>query len=83
MTDPTFAYDSDVKAIQELALELGVGLFSVGYESPEHGILLVDKNGRFFHFHDTGGHHLGENNFDTFSRFLRGVAAPDADDFFV
>jgi len=81
--DPTFGYDGDVKAIQELSVGLGVGLFPVGYESSECGIILVDENSRFFHLHHTGGYYLGENDFDAFSRFLSGVVDPDAEDFFV
>ncbi|WP_431771881.1 SUKH-3 domain-containing protein [Streptomyces cucumeris] len=81
--DGTFAYDGIVSDIRELAFGLGVELFPVGIESTEHSSILVDEKGRFFYLHHTGGYYAGENDDDAFSRFLRGVNDPDAEDFFV
>ncbi|GAA1013751.1 MULTISPECIES: SUKH-3 domain-containing protein [Streptomyces] len=81
--EPTVGYDGDAAAIAELATGLGVGLFPVGYEASEHGILLVDEKGRFFHLHHTGGYYLGNDEFDAFSRFLTLSSDPDAEDYFV
>ena len=80
---PTIGYKGDAANIRELAFGLGVELFPIGYEASEYGIILADEKGRFFHLHDTGGYYLGESDFDAFSRFLSGVVAPDAEDFFV
>ncbi|MYR89144.1 hypothetical protein GTY41_30595 [Streptomyces sp. SID685] len=81
--DPTVGYDGDAAAIMEVAGRLGTALFPVGYEASESGILLVDEKGRFFHLHHTGGYYLGENEFDAFSRFLKGLPDPDVEDYFV
>ena len=81
--EPTIGYDGDAAAIKELGVGLGVELFPVGYEASEYGILLVDEKGRFFHLHHTGGYYLGADEFDAFSRFMRGAPDPDAEDFFV
>ncbi|KDN74014.1 hypothetical protein DF19_42265 [Streptomyces olindensis] len=80
---PTLGHEGDAALIEELATGLGVGLFPVGYEESERGILLVDETGRWFHLHHTGGYFLGVDAYDAFSRFLRGVDAPDAEDWFV
>ncbi|WP_432159192.1 MULTISPECIES: SUKH-3 domain-containing protein [unclassified Streptomyces] len=80
---PTPGYEGDAALIAELAAGLGTGLFPVGYEESERGLLLVDEKGRWFHLHHTGGYLLGADEFDAFSRFLRGVEAPDAEDYFV
>lgn len=80
---PTLGYEGDAALIQELATGLGVSLFPVGYEESERGLILVDETGRWFHLHHTGGYFLGVNDYDAFSRFLSGVNAPDAEDYFV
>ena len=81
--EPTVGYDGDATAITELATSLGVSLFPVGYEASECGLLLVDDKGRFFHLHHTGGYYLGDSEFNAFSRFLKGLSDPDAEDCFV
>ncbi|MFF3396854.1 SUKH-3 domain-containing protein [Streptomyces sp. NPDC002669] len=68
--------------LRRAAPGLGAELFPVGHEASEHGILLGDEKGRFFHLHHTGGYHPGENAPDAFSRFLIGAPHPDAEDFF-
>lgn len=78
---PTLGYEGDAALIEELAAGLGVGLFPVGYEESEGGLILVDETGRWFHLHHTGGYFLGVNAYDAFSRFLSGVNAPDAEDY--
>ncbi|MEU6914493.1 SUKH-3 domain-containing protein [Streptomyces olindensis] len=80
---PTLGYEGDAALIEELAAGLGVGLFPVGYEESERGIVLVDETGRWFQLHHTGGYFLGADEHDAFSRFLGGVDAPDAEGWFV
>lgn len=80
---PTIGYDGDAALITELATGLGVGLFPVGYEESEHGLILVDETGRWFHLHHTGGYFLGADDNDAFYRFLNVARAPDAEDYFV
>ncbi len=80
---PTVGYDGDAALISELARNLGRQLFPVGYESSEEGLILVDEIGRFFLLHHTGSYFWGFNEQDTFSRFLSGADALDAEDFFV
>ncbi|MFJ9963067.1 SUKH-3 domain-containing protein [Streptomyces avermitilis] len=80
--DPTIGYDGDAAAVKELAAGLGLELFPVGYETSEFGLLLVDESGRFFHLHHTGGYYLGADEFDAFSRFIKGLPDPDAEDYF-
>lgn len=79
---PTLGYEGDAAVIAELAAGLGVGLFPVGYEESERGLILVDDTGRWFHLHHTGGYFLGKDEHDAFSRFLSGEEAPDAEDYF-
>jgi Ni/Co efflux regulator RcnB len=79
---PTLGYEGDAAVIAELAAGLGVGLFPVGYEESERGLILVDETGRWFHLHHTGGYFLGKDEYDAFSRFLSGEEAPDAEDYF-
>ncbi|MET9530941.1 SUKH-3 domain-containing protein [Streptomyces sp. NPDC006649] len=81
--NPTVGYAGDAAEISELADDLGKMLFPVGYEASEYGLILVDEEGRFFHLHHTGAYFLGSDENDTFERFLKGVDAPDAEDFFV
>ncbi|MEU7482595.1 SUKH-3 domain-containing protein [Streptomyces sp. NPDC042319] len=78
--EPTAGYDGDAEDIREMATGLGATLFPVGYETSEYALLLVDEKGRFFSLHHTGGHYLGENEFDAFDRFLRGGHASDVAD---
>jgi hypothetical protein len=80
---PTIGYEGDAALITELATGLGVGLFPVGYEESEHGLILVDETGRWFHLHHTGGYFLGMDEYDAFHRFLNVARAPDAEDYFV
>lgn len=82
-TEPTGGYDGDAREIAEMAANLGVPLFPVGFESSELGIILVDKFGRWFLLHHTGGYFLGEDAYDAFSRFITNAETPDAEDFFV
>ncbi|MEU0105734.1 SUKH-3 domain-containing protein [Streptomyces sp. NPDC006251] len=77
---PTIGYEGDAALIEELAAGIGVGLFPVGFEESEFGLLLVDETGRWFHLHHTGGYFLGADEYDAFSRFLSGVDAPDVED---
>jgi SUKH-3 immunity protein len=81
--DPTGRYEGDAAQIAELAANLGQRLFPVGYEASELGLILVDETGRFFHLHHTGAYFIGSDEDDAFSRFLTGVDALDAEDFFV
>ncbi|MFF4085214.1 SUKH-3 domain-containing protein [Streptomyces sp. NPDC001777] len=46
--------------LRRAAPGLGAELFPVGHEASEHGILLGDEKGRFFHLHHTGGYHPGK-----------------------
>jgi hypothetical protein len=80
---PTIGYEGDASLIAELATGLGVGLFPVGYEESERGLILVDETGRWFHLHHTGGYFLGADEYDAFSRFLNDTEVPDAEDYFV
>jgi hypothetical protein len=69
--------------LKELAEALGVELFSVGCESAEFSLILVDETGRFFLLHHTGGYYAGDSDFDAFRRFIEGEMLPDAEDYFV
>lgn len=80
---PTFGYRDDAADIKELAEALGVELFSVGCESAEFSLILVDETGRFFLLHHTGGYYAGDSDFDAFRRFIEGEMLPDAEDYFV
>ncbi|MFF9895453.1 SUKH-3 domain-containing protein [Streptomyces longispororuber] len=80
---PTVGYDGDAALIAELATNLGLQLFPVGYETSEEGLILVDEIGRFFLLHHTGAYFWGANEQDAFARFLSGADALDAEDFFV
>ncbi|WP_411151353.1 SUKH-3 domain-containing protein [Streptomyces sp. A30] len=80
---PTVGYEGDAALIAELAAGLGTSLFPVGYEESERGLILVDKSGRWFHLHHTGGYFMGDDEYDAFSRFLSGAEAQDAEDYFV
>ncbi|MGW1428889.1 SUKH-3 domain-containing protein [Streptomyces sp. NPDC002431] len=81
--EPTGGYDGDAREIAEMAAALGVPLFPVGFESSELGIILVDKIGRWFLLHHTGGYFLGEDAHEAFSRFITNAETPDAEDFYV
>ncbi|MEV0437868.1 SUKH-3 domain-containing protein [Streptomyces spectabilis] len=80
---PTVGYDGDAALVSELAVQLGRSLFPVGYDSSEYGLILVDEAGRFFHLHHTGAYFWGFDEQDAFARFLSGVDALDAEEFFV
>ena len=80
---PTVGYEGDVEDIEELRENLGVDVFPVGYDSGDFALVLVDVRGRFFSLHHTGAYFMGNDEFDAFRRFMRGLPDDDAEDYFV
>lgn len=80
---PTVGYDGDAEDIEELRQDIGVDIFPVGYDSGDFALVLVDEGGRFFSLHHTGAYFMGNDEFDAFGRFMRGVPDDDAEEYFV
>lgn len=80
---PTVGYEGDVDDIEELRENLGLDVFPVGYDSGDFALVLVDVRGRFFSLHHTGAYFMGNDEFDAFRRFMRGLPDHDAEEYFV
>lgn len=80
--DPTGGYEEDAEDIVELAADLGVSLFPVGYETYEGGVLLMDEDSRFFYLHDTGPYFLGRGPIEMLVNRLTGKTV-DASQYYV
>ncbi|TMU90718.1 SUKH-3 domain-containing protein [Streptomyces sp. DASNCL29] len=80
--DPLGGYEEDAEDVVELAGDLGVSLFPVGYETYEGGILLIDESGRFFYLHDTGPYFLGNDAIEMFLNRMTGKTV-DASRYYV
>ncbi|WP_446226273.1 SUKH-3 domain-containing protein [Nocardia sp. IBHARD005] len=66
----------------ELSENLGEQVFPVGYEQPEHSILLVDGRGRFFRYHHTGAYYFGKDQLESLDNYRRCISPTDAEDLF-
>lgn len=79
---PHLVFKGDAEEIAELAGDLGVRLFPVGYDTYDGSTLLMDASGRFFFSHHTGPYYLGRGKCEALMR-LMGGEMDDAEDYFV
>ncbi|HEX5569581.1 MAG TPA: SUKH-3 domain-containing protein [Streptomyces sp.] len=81
VANPTTGYEGDAESISELAEDLEQGLFPVGFETVEDGLVLVDELGRFFYLHHTGPYFLGVDQEQALSSLMTGDQGA-AEDFY-
>ncbi|MDX3850285.1 SUKH-3 domain-containing protein [Streptomyces sp. AK02-01A] len=79
---PHLVFKGEAEEISELASDLGVKLFPVGYDSYDGAVILVDESGRFFFYHHTGAYYLGSDKYEAFISLLSS-RMEDAEDYFV
>lgn len=79
---PHLVFRGDAEEIAELATDLGVQLFPVGYDTYDGSTLLMDTNGRFFFSHHTGAYYLGREKYEALMS-LMSSEMEDAEDYFV
>lgn len=79
---PHLVFKGDAEEISELAADLGVQLFPVGYDTYDGSTLLMDTNGRFFFSHHTGAYYLGREKYEALMS-LMSSEMEDAEDYFV
>ncbi|MFH8595691.1 SUKH-3 domain-containing protein [Streptomyces rimosus] len=70
--NPTGGYEGDFAEIDELARDMGSGLFRVGYDLPEGGIVLMDEHGRFIYHHWSGTYLMGADFHEALANWLTG-----------
>ncbi|MEU5170593.1 MULTISPECIES: SUKH-3 domain-containing protein [Streptomyces] len=78
---PHLVFKGDAEEISELAANLGVPLFPVGYDSYDGATILMDRDGRFFFAHHTGAYYLGHEKYVAMMR-LMSSEMEDAEDYF-
>ncbi|MEU1211445.1 SUKH-3 domain-containing protein [Streptomyces sp. NPDC005791] len=79
---PHLVFKGDAEEISELATDLGVQLFPVGYDTYDGSTLLIDTNGRFFFSHHTGAYYLGREKYEALIS-LMSSETEDAENYFV
>ncbi|MBW5483900.1 SUKH-3 domain-containing protein [Streptomyces bambusae] len=79
---PHWIYEESGEDVAELAGNLGMRLFPVGYEEFDGAMILIDETGRFFLMHHTGPYFLGMNTHEAISCLLRGPQQ-EASNYFV
>ncbi|MFI9018114.1 SUKH-3 domain-containing protein [Streptomyces griseus] len=79
---PHLVFKGDAEEIDELAGDLGVKLFPVGYDTYDGSTILMDESGRFFFSHHTGSYYLGSEKYEALMS-LMSSKMDDAEDYFV
>jgi hypothetical protein len=79
---PHLVFEGDAEEISELAGDLGVQIFPVGYDTYDGSTLLVDTSGRFFLSHHTGAYYLGREKHEAMMS-LMSSEMEDAENYFV
>lgn len=79
---PHLVFKGDAEEIAELAGDLGVQLFPVGYDTYDGSTILMDEKGRFFFSHHTGAYYLGREKYEALMS-LMSSEMEDAEDYFV
>ncbi|MFJ9113235.1 SUKH-3 domain-containing protein [Streptomyces sp. NPDC102283] len=79
---PHLVFKGDAAEIAELAGELGVTLFPVGYDTYDGSTVLMDESGRFFLSHHAGSYYLGSEKYEALMS-LMSSEMDDAEDYFV
>ncbi|MEU0299294.1 SUKH-3 domain-containing protein [Streptomyces sp. NPDC006175] len=79
---PHLVFKGDAEEISELAADLGLQLFPVGYDTYDGSTLLIDGNGRFFLCHHTGAYYLGREKYEAMMS-LMSSDMDDAENYFV
>ncbi|MEU8703633.1 SUKH-3 domain-containing protein [Streptomyces sp. NPDC048565] len=79
---PHLVFKGDAEEISELAVDLGVQIFPVGYDTYDGSTLLMDTNGRFFCSHHTGAYYLGPEKYEAMMSLMSGDME-DAENCFV
>ncbi|MFB4424388.1 SUKH-3 domain-containing protein [Streptomyces sp. QL37] len=78
---PHLVFKGDPEEISELAGDLDVQLFPVGYDTYDGSTLLIDVNGRFFLSHHTGAYYLGREKYEAMMS-LMSSDMEDAENYF-
>ncbi|MFD3357208.1 SUKH-3 domain-containing protein [Streptomyces fradiae] len=79
---PHLVFKGDAEEVAELAANLGVGLFPVGYDTYDGSTILMDEKGRFFFSHHTGVYYLGSEKYEALMS-LMSSEMEDAENYFV
>lgn len=79
---PHLVFKGDAEEVSELASDLGVQLFPVGYDTYDGSTLLIDADGRFFFSHHTGAYYLGREKYEALIS-LMSSEMEDAENYFV
>ncbi|MGW9456002.1 SUKH-3 domain-containing protein [Streptomyces globisporus] len=79
---PHLVFKGDAEEIAELAGDLGVKLFPVGYDTYDGSTILMDESGRFFFSHHTGSYYLGSEKYEALMS-LMSSEMDDAENYFV
>ncbi|KNB51209.1 SUKH-3 domain-containing protein [Streptomyces caatingaensis] len=80
--DPRIAYPHDGEEIGELAENLGVAVFPVGYITEEGSVLVMDALGRVFELHHTGAYFRGADVAEAFASLCGSEVPADAEEYY-